>query len=238
MKKDDCKLKYLVFLVVVVLLVLPGCATPSSIKTASKTQCELIGELDQSIQALKNGLAKFHEDNQEQIRNVGRVQIAKQAIDTIMEDSKSAEQTITVDSLYEISNNQIRPFVDYAFFDSDIDKAIDQVKNDLKDATGIKKNLLETKLNSLNLSTAQLHSKPKAVANLENTLQEEITKQGETENKVKHILDMVRGQVGLMKVMANTVDAWLAVDVTVTKAQADNLESSVVAAQKALGGGK
>ena len=224
-------------------LMTSGCATPPVIKTASKTQCELIGELDQSVQALENGLVQFHEDNQEQIRQVGRVLIAQQAINVIMEPPNNGIPTTngatTVDALLETSNTRIRPFVDYAFSDAELQDEIAQVTGEMNAATNaIARALLHTKLESLTLKQAQLSNKPPAVAQLEGVLEGEIAKQEQTEQEVKQILDVVRAQAGLMKVMATTVDSWLALDVTVTQAQADNLETAVVNAQKALGGGK
>ncbi len=229
--------------VLAVMLMACGCATPPPIKKASQTQCELISELDQSVQALENGLAQFHEDNQEQIRQVGRVLIAQQAINVIMEPPNngipSTNGATSVDALMETSNTRIRPFVDGAFSDAELKNEIAQVTGKMNAATNaIAHALLHTKLESLKLKLAELSSKPPAVAQLESVLEDEIAQQAKTEKQVKEILDAVRAQVGLMKVMAGTVDGWLAQDVTVTKAQTDNLETAVLNAQKALGGGK
>ena len=48
----------------------------------------------------------------------------------------------------------------------------------------------------------------------------------------------MRAQAALMKAVATTIDGWLAQDMTLTKAQADNLETAILNGQKALGGGK
>lgn len=228
-------------LTVAIVIVGSGCATPPAIKTASKTQCELIGELDQSIQALNNGLIQFEEDNQDQIRQVGRVLIARQAINVIQESGgmPTTNGMITVDDLFKTSNTSIRPFVDYAFSDADLKNAIQQKAEAMNAATnGVIKGILSEDLDELKLQQSTLARKPPAVAELEGILQDEIAKHQETEKSVKAILEMVRAQTGLMKVVATTIDAWLEKDVTITKAQADNLETAILNGQKAIGGGK
>jgi len=220
-------------------LFLAGCATPSAIKTASKAQCELIGELDQSLQSLECGLVQFHEDSQEQIRQVGHVLIAKQAINAIVEAGgvpTTTNGTTTVDTLFENSNTKIRPFVDNAFFDAgritQLTEAMNATTND------VLRNLLLAKVNALKRKRADLSAKPPAVADLESKMEEEIATLQKTERDIQAILDVVRAQASLMKVVATTIDAWLDQDVTITKAQADNLETAVINGQKGIGGGK
>jgi hypothetical protein len=224
------------------LLLLAGCATPPAIKTASKTQCELIGELDQSLQALKGGLAQFEEDNQEQIRQVGRVLIAKQAINVIKESGGIATTNgmLGVDDLFKTSNDRVRPFVDYAFLDAELTNAIAQKTKAMNaESNPILKNLLLVDLNELKLRQATLiENRPKDVTALEDILQNEISAHEKTEQTLKTLLETVRAQTGLMKVIATTIDAWLQQDVTVTKAQADNLETAILNGQKAIGGAK
>jgi hypothetical protein len=222
-------------------MLLSGCATPPAIKTASKTQCELIGELDQSVQALENGLMQFHQDNQAQIRQVGRVLIAQQAIKVVMENGgipKTTNGTTEVDVLFTNSNERIRPFVDYAFSGDEISNSIKQLTNSMNAETNrVVSAMLHSKLRGLEVLQASLQKKPEQVAALEDVIEGELATQAETEKEIKLLLDVVRSQVGLMKVMATTVDAWLALDVTISKAQTENLENAVLDAHKALGGG-
>jgi hypothetical protein len=224
-----------------VALVLSGCATPTAIKTASKTQRELIGELDKSVQALENGLVQFHRDNEAQIRQVGRVLIAQQAINVIIERGGlgSTNDFIGVDKYLAVSNTKIRPFVDNAFTDAALRTEIEQTTKAMNASTNlVARALLQIKLDNLNLHQSELANKPPKVAALEEVLLSEIARQKETAKNDQRLLEIVRAQGGLMKVLADTVDEWLALDVTVTKEQAENLENSVIAAQRALGGAK
>jgi hypothetical protein len=202
----------------------------------------LIGELGQSLQALENGLVQFHKDNEEQIRQVGHVLIAQQAINVIVESGgapKTTNGTTTVDTLFETLNAKIRPFVDYAFSDRDLTNAIKQWTDARNAATNdVARNLLLVKVRDLQVKRAELSGKPPAVAELEGVMEDEIARQQQTEEEIKAILDVVRAQAGLMKVVATTIDAWLDQDVAITKAQADNLESAIINGQKSIGGGK
>src|SRR5262249_30911745 len=94
------------------LLLAAGCATPPEVKTASRAQLELIGSLDEATAALADGLAAFHQDQQARIRAEGRVLIAKQAINVAAADTNA---TTTVDGLFKVSTEQVRPWVDNAF---------------------------------------------------------------------------------------------------------------------------
>jgi hypothetical protein len=126
--------------------------------------------------------------------------------------------------------------VDNAFFDagriSELTKVVDATTNVFL------KNLLLAKLNALKLREAELSSEPPTVAELEGVMKSEIAALQDTQRKLKLILETVRAQNALMKVVATTIDAWLDTDVTITKAQADNLETAIITSQKAIGGGK
>src|SRR4051812_48481357 len=65
---------------------LAGCVTPPEVKTAYRTQLELIGALDKATLALNEGITSFHQDQRAQILNEGRVLTARQAINLAVTD--------------------------------------------------------------------------------------------------------------------------------------------------------
>ncbi len=212
-----------------------GCATPSEIKTASHAQLELLRALDDSTLALQEGLSQYHGGEGVRIRQEGRMLIARQAINVAATDTNAA----TADGLFETSNKKVRPWVDYAFAEPDIDAAIKKTADRQNQTTNsLLKLSLQNDLEDLQLLKAALSQKPKDVQEIEAIILSDLNQEKKASEDVSNSLRLLKAQVALMKAMATTIDNWLTIDVTVTQAQADALKKAFSEAQGALGGGK
>ena len=142
-----------------------GCATPSEIKTASRAQIELIGALDDATRSLQEGLSQFHREQEVRIRQEGRMLIARQAINVVV---PNVNETATADALFETSNTKVRPWVDYAFAQPDVDAAIKRTEDRLNRTTDtFLRGSLQNDLDDLKLLQAMLSNKPKDVKEIE-----------------------------------------------------------------------
>jgi hypothetical protein len=94
------------------LATLTGCKTPSEIKTASSRQIELIAAARDAAGDWQKGLDRFHRETEQTTLKEGRILIARVAIN---EASKKGQGGVTADKLFEISNKEVRPWMDNAF---------------------------------------------------------------------------------------------------------------------------
>src|SRR5262249_44654311 len=83
-----------------------------------------------------------------------------------------------------------------------------------------------------------LTKKPPAVKQIEATIMDDLNGEMMTAAEINKVLDILRAQIAVMKQMAGRIDAWLAIDVTVTEEQADALGQAFSAAATSLGGAK
>ena len=83
-----------------------------------------------------------------------------------------------------------------------------------------------------------LGGKPAAVTQIEAIIVDDLNGEIQTAAEIDKTLDILRAQIALMKQLAARVDAWLAIDVTVTQDQADALRQAFSAAAGSLGGAK
>ncbi len=213
-------------------LLLMGCSTPAEIKTASRAQIELIAALDDATLALRDGLIQFHQDQGVRIRDEGRVLIARQAINIAAADTNA---TATADGVFKTSNEKVRPWVDNAFTGPQIDAALATTQARLNKVTDpFLQGSLQNDLDDLHLIQAILSKKPKDIQQLEAIIQDDLGLENQTSERVTKILQILRGQIGLIKTSATTIDNWLTIDITLSKEQANSLEKAFSDAKTAL----
>jgi hypothetical protein len=183
-------------------------------------------------------VSQFHQAREARIREEGRILVARQAIDAAV-TGKRAEDPLTADQLFTDYKAQIQTWVDYAFQGPRIDEEIARLNKQIKEEPDpIAKQAMTMSLEDLEVRRASLAAKPPAVARLEKIVQDDLANEAKAAAAVDHALTILRAQVALMKAMAARVDAWLAIDVTVTEEQAEGLRQSFTEATKALGGGR
>lgn len=216
---------------VAILILLQGCVTPIEIKNASKAQLELIDTVDQAVKDLRSSIEQLHRDQEALMREEGRMLIARQAVDIATDRS----QEITADQLYELFNEKIQPSIDFAFETTVVEQALEDLQKRIDDApNAIVRLTLEGERDKLREKEAVLTSRPAAVKDLEFGLAQDIEREQETAAAVAGNLKILRAQVALMKAMHSRVDAWLAIDVTVSQDQIDSLKDAFDKARQAM----
>ena len=212
-----------------------GCATPIEIKKASMAQMELIESVDSAVVDLQSALDQFHRDKETCILKEGRMLIARQATDVAVSNSTSM---VTADQLFVTYRKEIEPWVDNAFRAPVIDERIAALENKIEAATDpVLKVAMQNDLGDLKLLRAKLKRKPEPVKEIESIIIEDLKKERMTAKQNREMLEILRTHVALMKAMHGKVDAWLAIDVTVTQEQADALEDAFGSAYQAIEGG-
>jgi hypothetical protein len=219
------------------LAVLSGCVTPIEVKQASKAQLDLLTTLDGAVGDLQQSFDQFSKSKQARIQEDGRIWIARQAIAAAF--PKDKKSLVTADSLFDAHKNAVQPWIDYAFLADDIQAAIDRIDARLKKVTD---SALQTQLTlekqDWKKLQGELANKPEPVKQIESVIVDDLNNEQKTAVGVKKLLDVLRAQVALMKQLAGRVDAWLAIDVTITQEQADSLKATFSSATTALGGAK
>jgi hypothetical protein len=222
----------------IILMALAGCAAPVEVKTASKAQLEVIEALDSAIVDLSQALDQFHSDKEARIEEEGRMLIARQAIAALYPKNKPMKQ-ITADALFESYDANVRPWIDNALLWRDIDAEITSLTSQIAGAGDpIRKGQLTLDLQDLQETRARIvRNKPKPVAAIEEVIAGDLDRERQTANDVNQLLETLRKQIAVMKSLATKVDAWLALDVSVSPEQADSLKEALVGAGKDLAGG-
>ncbi len=217
-----------------------GCASPIEIKTAARAEVNLINALDEAVVNLQTGLTHFHEAQAARIREEGRALIARQAIDAAFPLTQKQQVKVTADKLFEEHKAAVQPWIDYAFRTPDFDASIERLekrKETIADPllkAAIEKQLQDLKVQRLDAAAG----KPKAVQDIEKIVLDDLAAEEDAAKRADNLLDILRAQIGVMKNMAEKVDAWLAIDVTLTQEQADALKASLSATKALQGGGK
>ena len=214
---------------------LGGCVTPVEVKTASKKQLELIDSLDQATADLQAALAAFHRSNQDLIRNQARVAIARQSIDVALQ---GRSEKVTADQLFRSYNDQVRPWIDYAFADPRIAQHIEALKAQMAATSDVQEQLsIRNELDDLKVLQAKIRTKPAEVAKLETVFADELAAEAASIESLDRVFAVLRQQIATMKAAQQRVDAWLSIDVSVSQEQINSLTESFRTAQKALAGG-
>jgi hypothetical protein len=221
---------------VAALAALGGCVAPIEVKQASKAQLELLTTLDAATAELQQSLGQFHQSIETRIREEGRIRIAKQAIE-VAYPAAAAEATVTADALFNGHKESVQPWIDYAFVD--IDATIARIQESRKKTNNP---ALQIQLDNEELTWQRrkltLAQKPSAVKQIEAVIVDNLDSEKKTAAEINKVLDILRAQIALMKQMAGRIDAWLAIDVTVTQEQAEALRQAVSTAAGSLGGTK
>jgi hypothetical protein len=223
---------------VAVLVTLGGCVAPIEVKQASKAQLELLTTLDTAASELQQSLGQFHQIIEARIREEGRIWIAKQAIE-VAYPAAAAEATVTADALFKGHRELVQPWIDYAFVSADIDATIARLQDRRRKATDPALQIqLDNEVLTWQNRKLGLAKKPEAVKQIEAVIVDDLNGEGKTAEEINKVLVILRAQIALMKQMAARIDAWLAIDVTVTQEQADALRQAVSTAAGSLGGAK
>jgi hypothetical protein len=218
-----------------VVLAHTGCATPVEIKNASKAQMDLINSVDSAVSDLQSTLNQFHRDKEARIIEEGRMLIARQAIDVAVENP---DDVVTADQLFDSYRDGVEPWIDYAFTGPAIDERIAVFEKRMSETTDvILKTAFQMELQDLKLLKATLQNKPELITQLEAVIQDDLNKERETAEKTMEMLQLLKLQIALMKVMHGRVDAWLAIDITVNQEQVDALKDEFVSAHRKIEGG-
>ena len=218
-------------------LAVSGCVSPIEVKQASKAQLDLIAALDGATSDLQQSLGQFHRSMEARTRVEGRIWVAKQSIAVAYPETSTKE--VTSDELFKAHKEAVQPWIDYAFLSKDIDDTMKRLEKRLQKAKDpALKIQLTNELQTWQLRQARLANKPKAVEEIEALIVDDLNGQIQTASTVDKVLEILRAQIALMKQMAARIDAWLAIDVTVTQEQADALRQAVSSAAGDLGGGK
>lgn len=219
------------FALVVILVLMQGCVTPIEIKNASKSQLELIDTVDQAVKDLQSSIDQLHRNQEELIREEGRMLIARQAVDFSTSDGRQ----VNADQLYEIFIEKIQPSIDFAFEAKTVEQALEDLQKRIDSAPNtIVKLTFEGQLEKLREIEAALTSRPAEVKELEVGFAEDIIREQETAVAVAENLKILRAQIALMKAMHSRVDSWLAIDVTVTQEQIDSLKDAFSKAKQSM----
>jgi hypothetical protein len=223
----------------IIILVLAGCATPIEVKTASKAQLSVLETLDTAIGDLQQAFDQFHSDKEARIREEGRMLVARQAIATVYPQNRPMKQ-ITADALFESYNVNVRPWIDNALLWRDLDDQVTSLTEQIAGTTDpALKGRYTLALQDLQEVRARIiKNKPKAVAEIEEVIAGDLDRERQTAADVDQLLGVLRSQIAVMKSLATKVDAWLALDVSVSQEQADSLKEALVGAGKQLEGGK
>jgi hypothetical protein len=222
---------------VAALVALGGCVTPIEVKQASKAQLDLITALDSAAADLQQSLAQFNQSIATRIREDGRIRIAAQAIEVAYPQMSNAD--VTSDALFKGHEASVQPWIDNALISQDIDATIAQIQDQKKKTTNPALQIqLDNEEQDLQKRKLSLANKPPQVREIEGVIVNNLNSQLKTATEINKVLDILRAQIAVMKQMAARVDAWLAIDVTVTQEQADALRAAFSAAASSVGAGK
>ena len=222
---------------VMILALFAGCATPIEVKTASKAQLDLLAALDGAVSDLQQSFDQFHKAKEARIREEGRMFVARQAIAALYPANRPMKQ-MTADALFESYNTNVQPWIDNALALPDVEAQIVSLTKKVA-ATGdpALKGRYTLALQDLQELRARLvRNKPSAVTEIEEVILGDLSNERQTAQDVRRLLDILRSQIAVMKSIASKVDAWLAIDVSVSQEQADSLKDAVVNAGKAFAG--
>ena len=216
---------------------LAGCATPPEIKEASETQLRLMGELEQAVVNFDQALVEYSNDQRALILQESTVLIAQQAIEDAL--ATNAKPT-TADQVFKVSQAEVQPAIGGAFqivvINAEIaalEKQIDGEENELrKQGLIAKKGAFEDLRAELDFKRSDL------VKEVESVILEELTEVHDHQRNTTQKLALLRQQVKLMKELAEHVNRWLAIDVTISEDDARSLQSALDTAFAAEGGGQ
>ncbi len=222
----------------IIIMMLAGCATPIEVKTASKAQLTVIDALDTAIGDLKQAFDQFHSDKEARIQEEGQMLVARQAIATLYPQNRPMKQIIA-DALFESYNTNVRPWIDNALLWRDIDSQIASLTKQIAGTTDpALKGRYTLALQDLQEVRARIvKNKPAPVAEIEEVIADDLDRERHTANDIDRLLASLRSQIAVMKSMATKVDAWMALDVSVSQEQADSLKQALIGAGKQLGAG-
>ena len=224
-------------LALMILALFAGCTTPIEVKTASKAQLDLLTALDGAVSDLQQSFDQFHNAKEARIREEGRMLVARQAIAALYPSNRPMKQ-MTADALFESYDANVQPWIDNAMALPDVEAQIVSLTKKIAATTDpVLKGRYTLALQDLQELRARLvRNKPAAVTEIEEVILADLSNERQTAQSVRHVLDILRSQIAVMKSIASKVDAWLAIDVNVSQEQADSLKDALVGARKAFAG--
>lgn len=198
-----------------------GCATPVEVKTASRSQTELVAALGEAVSNLSAAVEDFHRAKEARIREEGRMIVARQAIDAAF--PPDVKRAVTADGLFADYKKSIQPWIDHALSGPDIDAEIASLEKRIAaipaNPPSVVRVALEARLDDLKLQKAQLSRPPRPVQDAQVIILRDIANEQATAAAVKKALGLLAADVDVMKAAALTVDQWLAIDVTPNQEQ-------------------
>ena len=223
MIRQKCFVSDIAILGISAAMLIQGCATPIEVKNASKSQIELIKAVDEAVVNMKTTFDQFHKQKQDRIIEACRMRIAQKAIETAVPGTSTA---VNADNLFLSYNNNIQPWIDYAFVD--FDGQIKRLEEEIKSTNNNKlKASLTLDLNDLKQIKSSLPEKPQEVRNTELIYKTAFENETKTAERTHLVLEILRKQLALMNVMHGKVDAWLAIDVSPTQEQVNALQKNI-----------
>lgn len=228
-------MKQAIFSVLLVVAVLAGCRTPADVKMAADKQVRLIGETRSAADQLRSALGTYADEKEAGIETYGRMILARQAIDVAVEESG---RHVTADQLFELSNARIRPWVDQSFRRAALAAEERSLRTELEgldqriaasedDASRARLELargrVSQQLDDVRLKLAEQPEAPAPVAELEAVIAANLEDVRFTRAVTNDRLRLLMHQIEVMGMTAETVRNWLAIDVTLTQEQIDQL---------------
>ena len=204
-------------------MLMQGCATPIEVKNASKAQIELIKAVDDAVVNLQTSFDQFHKQKQDRIIETGRMRIAQKAIEAAIPGTST---TVNADNLFLRYHKNIQPSKDYAFIDFDAEIKRLEEKINSTDNEKLKASLIHCR-NDLKTIKSTLPPKPLEVEKTESIYKAAFENEANTAERTHLMLEILRKQVALMKVMHGKVDSWLAIDVSPTQDQVNALQKNI-----------
>jgi hypothetical protein len=236
------------------LAVLSACATPQGVKDASKNQLKLLDAMNTAAIALQQGLDDFHSQQKGTIEDWARVQVATDAIEVA---TKSESNKLTADSLFEADRSTIRPLIygvtrnfaaeTHQFSDLQ-NKAEGQIATAKDDET---RHSLQLIADGLHLSkdrvtleradwTRALNASGCAerCSTVHSLAVGLLTDETNTAAQIDSDIEILQTQIAIMSQIAHAIDQWLSIDVTLSQAQASQLDTTYESAISTLGKNK
>jgi hypothetical protein len=238
------------FILVLLCLHLAACATPQGVKDASKKQLQLLGAMNKAAIGLKQGLDDFHTQQENTIEDWARVATAAAAIDSLTKNEEGKE--IAADALFEEDENDIRPLIDAAATDfkgqaNSLEALRDQKQSEGDRVTDpeIRKKLQVVAANlgamrnnarrrEAAFSSAAQRSGCQECSLVRGQALALIDDERTTAAYVDLHIEILEEQIAVMSQVASAVDQWLAIDVTLSQQQADQLDKTYKDAIAAL----
>jgi len=237
--------------VFLVILSITSCATPQGIKDASKNQLKLLDAMNTAAIGLQQGLDEFHSQQNGTIEDWARVQVATDAIEAA---TRSENGEVTPDSLFVTDRSRIRPLIFGVTrnFDSESQQLTDLQKKTETESTMAKddgtRQPLQLEASGFALSKDRVTRENaewatalnasgcgERCSNVHSQALQLLTDETKTAAQIHNDVEILQSQIATMSQIAQATDQWLSIDITLSQAQATQLNTTYKNATAALG---